>query len=135
MAATNCPWDIDDALRRRMEKRVYVPLPSVEGRKTMLQNCMKGVKVGNIDWEEIAARLDGYSGADISSLCRECAMAPLREVSMTWLLDSSIDQQDKYRMLDTEITQQHFTQAIKNVKKSVGDTKRFEDWNKQYGAV
>ena len=56
-------------------------------------------------------------------------MAPLREVSMTQLLDRSIDQQEKYRMLDRKITQEHFKHAIKKVKKSVGDTKKFEDWN------
>ena len=33
LAATNRPWDLDEAIRRRLEKRVYIPLPSSGGRK------------------------------------------------------------------------------------------------------
>lgn len=33
LAATNRPWDLDEAIRRRLEKRVYIPLPSAAGRQ------------------------------------------------------------------------------------------------------
>ena len=45
LAATNFPWDIDEALRRRLEKRIYIPLPSEEGREALLKINLKSIKV------------------------------------------------------------------------------------------
>ena len=42
LAATNFPWDIDEALRRRLEKRIYIPLPSEVGREVLLEINLKG---------------------------------------------------------------------------------------------
>ena len=41
LAATNFPWDIDDALRRRLEKRVYIPLPAAPERQELLCLSLK----------------------------------------------------------------------------------------------
>ena len=38
LAATNFPWDIDEALRRRLEKRIYIPLPNEDGREALVSN-------------------------------------------------------------------------------------------------
>ena len=38
LAATNFPWDIDEALRRRLEKRIYIPLPNEDGREALVSH-------------------------------------------------------------------------------------------------
>lgn len=71
LAATNFPWDIDEALRRRLEKRIYIPLPTDEGREVLLKINLREVKMDpSVDLTAISKRLDGYSGADITNVCR-----------------------------------------------------------------
>ena len=43
LAATNHPWDIDDAFRRRFEKRVYIRLPDEESRENLLKLNLKDI--------------------------------------------------------------------------------------------
>ena len=37
LAASNIPWDLDEAIRRRLEKRIYIPLPTEVGREAMFK--------------------------------------------------------------------------------------------------
>ena len=60
LGATNFPWDIDEALRRRLEKRIYIPLPDATGRLALLKINLKEVPLdGDVNLEEIACSLDG----------------------------------------------------------------------------
>ena len=45
LAATNRPWDLDEAFRRRLEKRIYIPLPNEKGRKQLFEINLKGIKL------------------------------------------------------------------------------------------
>ena len=42
LGASNLPWELDEAFRRRLEKRIYIPLPDVEGRKGLIRIAMEG---------------------------------------------------------------------------------------------
>ena len=54
LAATNRPQDLDEALKRRLEKRVYIPLPADEGRRALLKISMKDLETEeNVDWDLI----------------------------------------------------------------------------------
>ncbi|KAG2431772.1 hypothetical protein HXX76_009268 [Chlamydomonas incerta] len=79
LAATNCPWDLDPALRRRLEKRVLIGLPDAAARLALLRLHLRSVSLAaDVDLAAVAAACEGLSGADIRLLCREAAMAPLR---------------------------------------------------------
>lgn len=79
LAATNRPWDLDEAIRRRLEKRVYIPLPSKGGRLHLFNINLKGIALeDNVNFDKLVSMTEGYSGADISNVCREAAMMPMR---------------------------------------------------------
>lgn len=79
LAATNFPWHIDEALRRRLEKRIYIPLPDLESRRELLRLYLLSIKTVNIDLDELANQLEGYSGSDINNICRDASMMSMRK--------------------------------------------------------
>lgn len=140
LAATNRPWDLDEALRRRLEKRIYIPLPEPEGRHHLFEINLRDVKLGpDVDIQELVRRTEGYSGADVTSVCREAAMMGLRK-RMQKARQEGISVA-KMQMLkdevDVPVTQTDFLEAVKNVSKSVGtdDLQHFVDWMKEFGSV
>ena len=78
LAATNMPWELDMAMLRRLEKRIMVPLPEAEGRQAMLESLLGDRVALGVDLADVAARTEGFSGADMYLLAKEAAMRPLR---------------------------------------------------------
>ena len=54
LGATNLPWNLDEALRRRFEKRIYIPLPECDQRKKLFEISLKGVDVNDVEFGELA---------------------------------------------------------------------------------
>ena len=81
IGASNVPWELDEAFRRRFEKRIYIPLPDARDREHLLGLCMRGLALApDVDVRTLAARTDGYSGADLANVVRDAAMMPLRKL-------------------------------------------------------
>ena len=79
LAASNRPFDLDEALRRRLEKRIYIPLPSTLGRRKLFEINLKGVKAADdVNWDLLVKQTEGYSGSDIACICREAALMSMR---------------------------------------------------------
>jgi vacuolar protein-sorting-associated protein 4 len=81
LGATNTPWEIDSAMRRRFEKRVYIPLPDQAARARIFQVHLGDTpnSLTEPDFMELGRRTEGYSGSDISVIVREALMEPLRK--------------------------------------------------------
>jgi katanin p60 ATPase-containing subunit A1 len=47
LAATNLPWELDEAMRRRLTKRVYIPLPEAEARRALFELNLGRIDVGS----------------------------------------------------------------------------------------
>ncbi|KAI5307572.1 hypothetical protein KEM55_007947, partial [Ascosphaera atra] len=82
LAATNIPWDIDEAARRRFVRRQYIPLPEPEIRKTQLQRLLSHQKhdLTGEQLDELVELTEGFSGSDITALAKDAAMGPLRNL-------------------------------------------------------
>ena len=135
LAATNFPWDIDEALRRRLEKRIYIPLPNEDGREALLKINLKEVTVDEeVNLKQIARKLGGYSGADITNVCRDASMMSMRR-KIAGLKPSEIKNLDKSE-LDLPVTKQDFLDAIGKCNKSVSkeDLEKYEKWMEEFGS-
>jgi len=140
LAATNHPWDLDEALRRRLEKRIYIPLPEEASRKDLFGKSLADVRLSEeVCFDELVKRTEGYSGADICNVCREAALmgmrAAMKEARAKGLKADEI--QSLRAQLDVPVTQQDLLHAVKNVQRSVGneDLKRFVEWMAEFGSA
>ncbi|MFH4979076.1 hypothetical protein AB6A40_005785 [Gnathostoma spinigerum] len=136
LAATNFPWDLDDALRRRLEKRIYIPLPEKPDRLALLRLALAEVSVSeDVDLEQVADRLNGYSCADITNVCREAAMMSMRARIANLSAEEirALSQEE----IDLPITASDFSHAIEHTSPSVSrdDIIRYEQWMKEFGAA
>jgi ribosome biogenesis ATPase len=129
IAATNRPELIDPAMLRpgRLDKLLYVPLPTPADRAAILKAVAKKVKLGpDVDLEAIAHsnRAEGYSGADCAALLREAGLAVLRDdtlIQRGFRPAIAIDESDKKDIVvaPLQITMEHFNYAFDHVMPSV----------------
>jgi len=137
LATTNCPWDLDEAMRRRLEKRIYIPLPDSVARKELFKLCMGPVPLSpTVNFEHLAEKVEGYSGADIHILCREASMMPMRRL-LSVLSPPEIQQlRASGEMTVPRVTDTDFLQAIENTRPSVSQEslERYYTWEREFGS-
>jgi vacuolar protein-sorting-associated protein 4 len=82
LAATNMPWELDPAIRRRFQKRIYIPLPNALVRAQMFKIHMGRVAhpLEMDDFHRLALATENFSGSDIQGVVREALMMPLRMI-------------------------------------------------------
>ncbi|KAK9945570.1 hypothetical protein M0R45_011078 [Rubus argutus] len=81
LAATNRPFDLDEAVIRRLPRRLMVNLPDAPNREKILRVILgKEDLEPDVDLEGVANMTDGYSGSDLKNLCVTAAHRPIREI-------------------------------------------------------
>ncbi|GMP34098.1 hypothetical protein CsSME_00007120 [Camellia sinensis var. sinensis] len=81
LAATNRPFDLDEAVIRRLPRRLMVNLPDAPNRAKILKVILAKEDLSpDIDFDSIASITDGYSGSDLKNLCVTAAHRPIREI-------------------------------------------------------
>eukprot|EP00742_Colponemidia_sp_Colp-10_P005658 GILJ01006048.1.p1 GENE.GILJ01006048.1~~GILJ01006048.1.p1 ORF type:complete len:674 (+),score=92.32 GILJ01006048.1:1592-3613(+) len=134
IGASNRPQELDEAVRRRLVKRLYIPLPDIDGRRQLIQTLLsKEESHGNRNTlsseqlEDICARSHGYSGADMKALCTEAALGPLRSIG---------DIRNVAAESVPPISYEDFLHAFQQVRASVSqkDLHFYTEWNSQFGS-
>jgi SpoVK/Ycf46/Vps4 family AAA+-type ATPase len=130
IGATNRPQELDEAARRRFTKRLYIPLPSENDRNVLLHVMLNknNHRLTNEDVQKLAKETNGFSGADLKSLCTDAAMGPIRQLGPKAL---SIEIKDV-----PPISFKHFRRSLKGTRPSVApaDLVQYEEWDKVFGS-
>lgn len=137
LAATNFPWDIDEALRRRLEKRIYIPLPNFESRKELIRINLKTVEVApDVDIDEVARRAEGYSGDDLTNVCRDASLNGMRR-KIAGKTRDEIKNMPKDEISKDPVAMCDFEEALTKVQRSVSqaDIERHEKWFSEFGSA
>ena len=81
LGATNVPWELVQAMRRRFQKRIYISLPDANARTGIFRNKIGKVKhsVTEEDFIKLGELSEGYSGSDVSIVVNEALMMPVRK--------------------------------------------------------
>ncbi|KFO76101.1 fidgetin-like protein 1 [Cuculus canorus] len=130
VGATNRPQEIDEAARRRLVKRLYIPLPEASARKQIVTRLMskEHSSLSEEEIELIVTKSEGFSGADMTQLCREASLGPIRSLQSMDIATIMPDQVRPIAFLDFEC-------AFRTVRPSVSskDLELYETWNQTFG--
>ena len=147
VGATNRPQELDEAARRRFQKRLYIPLPDPGARRHLIEKLLtknsSGHNLDDVALKDIVTSTAGYSGADVAGLCREAAMGPMRECMLEVqrrAAASSGTLESAAAMIDTKsvrpMQKDDFIKALRQVRASVApsELEGYVKWNKEFGS-
>lgn len=141
IGSTNRPYDLDEAVLRRMPRRILVDLPDLDTRAKILDVTLRDNRLApDVNLTKIAAKLEGYSGSDVKEVCREAVVRVANaQAAKLELATLGIDQQDHRAALLRPVSAADFDAAISKLKSSVAEhgpeMTRVLEWNEQYGEV
>ncbi|KAK3677373.1 Vacuolar protein sorting-associated protein 4 [Recurvomyces mirabilis] len=160
LGATNIPWQLDAAIRRRFQRRVHISLPDQPARMKMFELAVGSTpcELKGDDYRTLAKLSEGYSGSDISIAVQDALMQPVRKIqTATHYKKVTVDGAEKVtpcspgdagavemnwteveteQLLEPPLQVKDFVKAIKSARPTVSgeDLHRNEDWTKEFGS-
>jgi katanin p60 ATPase-containing subunit A1 len=134
LAASNVPWDLDSAMLRRLEKRICVGLPTKAGRLHMFRKNLSSV-TQDFDFDGVASRTEGYSGADIDIVCREATMRTIRILINKLENDKRLSSE---AIEKPKVSTEDVLEAIRVTRNATSrglDPAKYKEWEERYGST
>ncbi|RAK99876.1 AAA family ATPase VPS4 [Aspergillus ibericus CBS 121593] len=160
LGATNIPWQLDAAIRRRFQRRVHISLPDINARMKMFMLAVGSTpcELTQADYRTLAEMSEGYSGSDISIAVQDALMQPIRKIQtathykkvilegvekltpcspgdegameMTW---TAVEAE---QLLEPPLILKDFIKAVRNSRPTVSqeDLQRNSEWTKEFGS-
>ncbi|KAF8447611.1 hypothetical protein L210DRAFT_3526833 [Boletus edulis BED1] len=151
IGATNRPFDLDDAVLRRLPRRLLVDLPGEKEREGILRIMLRDeTSAPDVDMKALARQTESFSGSDLKHLCVSAALDAVKEgVSVPWKSSPEASVQDTPGTNSNDSTSdsvtgysrtihlRHFTKALKEItpsnSESLGSLADLRKWNEQFG--
>ncbi|XP_039804873.1 outer mitochondrial transmembrane helix translocase-like, partial [Panicum virgatum] len=134
LGATNRPFDLDDAVIRRLPRRILIDLPDAKNRMKILKILLAKENLeSDFRFDELANATEGYSGSDLKNLCIAAAYRPVHELLEQESKGDTGSTKTSLRALKLD----DFVQAKSKVSPSVAfdatSMNELRKWNEQYG--
>jgi SpoVK/Ycf46/Vps4 family AAA+-type ATPase len=164
VGATNRPFDLDDAILRRMPRRILVDIPTEQERRDILKVQLKDeLLADDVSLDDLAAKTKMYSGSDLKNVCMHAALNSVKDLLLeenkelqrgdTLITESGVlnvlpesklllssssfsaTEKDKRRILK----KQHFDTALQTISSSINEKQKsleeLREWAKKYGEL
>lgn len=133
LGASNLPWELDSAMLRRLEKRVWIPVPDVDARRRMFEKFMpESESVGVLNYELLSEMTHLYSGSDVHLVCREASMRPLR--ALFGMLEEG---EDLGTVIRPRVEMPDVVEAIRTTKPTCDEAMslKYKEWADNFGST
>ncbi|KAL9051891.1 MAG: hypothetical protein Q9162_005729 [Coniocarpon cinnabarinum] len=160
LGATNIPWQLDAAIRRRFQRRVHINLPDTPARMKMFEISVGSTpcELKQSDYKKLAEMSEGYSGSDISIAVQDALMQPVRKIQTAThykkvlvegvekltpcspgdagAVEMNWTEVDSDKLQEPPLIVKDFIKAIKGARPTVSqaDLERNADWTKEFGS-
>jgi len=119
ISATNAPWDLDDAVLSRFQKRIHIPLPDADARKAILDiQLMKEGHTLDFPLPDVVKGTEWFSGRDLERLANQAVNIMVEELNgqIPQCVDAGRESIESYRLRIRPLRRRDFDEAFKRIK-------------------